>query len=225
MIYFTLVICVTMIYVVRHCETDGNAKKIFQGHTDLDINTLGEKQLLALKERFNNISLDAVYTSPLIRTKKTALAVKGNKDIPIITLNGLIELNGGVYEAKTFTEIGENYPDFKEIWSSRPWDFAPEKGEKMTDAYERIWKEINGIAKSNKDKTVAVVTHGGVIRCLLCKILKNDIKKLTEIPFGDNTAVSLLEFDNNMKPHIIYFNNSSHLTEELKNEDARVPSR
>ena len=44
MIYYSLVIYVTKIYVVRHCETDANAAKIFQGHTDNDINDLGAAQ-------------------------------------------------------------------------------------------------------------------------------------------------------------------------------------
>ncbi len=224
MIYFILVISVTKVYIVRHCETDGNAGKIFQGHTDLDINELGSKQLAALGERFKKICLDAVYASPLIRTQKTANAIVGNREIPVFCDTGLIELNGGVYEGKTYTEISEEYPEFKEIWSIRPWDFSPEKGEKMTDAYDRIWNEIIKIATENKNKTVAVTTHGGVIRCLLCRILENDIKKLPNIPFGDNTAVSLLEFDENLTPKLLFYNDSSHLTDELINKNASVPS-
>ncbi len=213
----------TKMYIVRHCETDGNARRIFQGHTNLDINELGGKQLEALGEKFENVHLDAIFSSPLIRTKRTANAISKNGNVPIFYRNDLIELNGGVYEAMTYKDIGERYPEFNDMWSKHPWDFAPENGEKMTDAYERIWSAIKSIAEDNKDKTVAAVTHGGVIRCLLCKLLKNDIKKLTEIPFGDNTAVSLLEFDNNIEPHLIYFNDSSHLTEDLKNANAVVP--
>ncbi len=223
MLYSNLVICVTRIYIVRHCETDANANKIFQGHTDLDINELGQKQLDALTERFKKTDIDIVFASPLLRTRKTAEAIVGTKNIPIIINNDLIELNGGAYEGKTYTQIGTEYPEFKEIWSLRPWDFAPDGGEKMTDGYNRIWECINKIAESNKGKTVAVATHGGVIRCLLCKVLKDNILKLCEIPFGDNTAVSLLEFNENMPPKLIYFNNSAHLTEKLKNINAKVP--
>jgi broad specificity phosphatase PhoE len=49
------VIYVTKVYVVRHCETDGNALKIFQGHTDNDINQMGAKQLVALGEKFKRL--------------------------------------------------------------------------------------------------------------------------------------------------------------------------
>lgn len=223
MIYFILVIFVTRLYIVRHCETDGNARQIFQGHINLDINELGKKQLSVLSQRFNEINLDKIYTSPLIRTHKTALAVKGERDIPIFEEKGLIELNGGVYEAKTYTQIGEEYPDFRDIWRNHPWDFNPQNGESMVLAYNRIWNTVQKLAKENNGKTIALSTHGGVIRCLLCKIIENDIKRLSTIPFGDNTAVTLLEFDEGFNPKLIYFNDSSHLTEDLKNKNAEVP--
>ena len=62
----------TSIYIVRHCEALGNVMRIFQGLTDLDISENGAKQLEYLKERFSGIQLDKVYSSPLIRTRKTA---------------------------------------------------------------------------------------------------------------------------------------------------------
>jgi broad specificity phosphatase PhoE len=50
----------TKIYFVRHCEAEGNVKRIFQGLTDLDISELGAKQLKLLEKRFENIPLDKI---------------------------------------------------------------------------------------------------------------------------------------------------------------------
>ncbi len=213
----------TRLFVVRHCETDGNVNRIYQGLIDLDINDLGKKQLQALKNRFQKIALDKVYTSPLLRAKKTAFAIKGAKEIPLLENSGLIELSGGVYEGLTYKQIGEKYPEFKEIWNNRPWDFNPENGESMKTAYNRIWSCVTEIAKENEGKTIAVVTHGAVLRCLNCKLLKNDIMSLNEVAFGENTSVSLLEFDNSFNCRLIYYNNAEHLTKELKNHKAKVP--
>ena len=223
MIYCILVVYVTKIYIVRHCETDANAAKIFQGHTNNDINELGAAQLEALRGYFKDIPLDAVYTSPLLRTLKTATAIVGNKGVPIIKTPDLIELNGGVYEGKTYMEINEENPGFLEMWGKRPWEFNPRNGESMVAAYERIYNCIKEIAKESQDKTVAVASHGGVIRCLLCKIMKDDIKKLPEVPFVDNTGVTLIEADGNMNFTIKVFNHNSHLGDNLKNENASVP--
>ena len=77
--------------------------------------------------------------------------------------------------------------------------------------------------KSHKGQNIAIVSHGGVLRCLLCKVLKNDITKLCELPFSENTAVSLLTFSDNMEFDVVYFNDSSHLSQELKNKNANIP--
>ena len=213
----------TKVYIVRHCETDGNALKIFQGHTDNDINEMGAKQLVALGERFKNIPLDKVYTSPLIRAHKTALAVSNARNTPLFIDQGLIEINGGVYEGKTFSELKNTYPDFAEMWESKTWEFAPENGETMPDAYDRIWNTVTKIVKENEGKTIAIVSHGFVIRSYFCRILYNDIKKFRELEYGFNTSVSLLEFEDENTPKITYLNDLSHLTDDLINKNARVP--
>ena len=82
----------TEIYMVRHCEAIGNVKRLFQGSSDFDISETGEKQLEYLKTRFKDIPIDKVYTSPLIRAKKTALAVIGDRDLKPIDEKGLIDL-------------------------------------------------------------------------------------------------------------------------------------
>ena len=213
----------TKVYIVRHCETDGNALRIFQGHTNNDINEMGAKQLVALEEKFKDIPLDKIYTSPLIRAHKTALAISGNLNTPLFIDDGLIEINGGVYEGKTFEELKNSYPDFAEMWESKTWEFAPEKGETMPEAYERIWNTVTEIVKENKDKTIAIVSHGFVIRSYFCRILYNNIKKFRELEYGFNTSVSLLEFEDETTPKIVYLNDLSHLTDDLINKNARVP--
>lgn len=215
----------TKIYIVRHCETEGNLKQIFQGHCDLPITELGYKQLEALKNRFSNIHIDSVYSSPLLRAKETGLHIIGDKNLPLQLDDGLIELNGGVIEGKLYENIYEEFPGFREMWVNHPEDFAPPKGEKMTDAYKRIWNTVLKIAKENKDKTIACATHGGVIRCLLCKLIKNDIKALSTIDFVGNTAVTLIEFDDEFNYNLKFGNDFSHLNAELINSKSQIPSK
>lgn len=205
----------TKVYIVRHCEAMGNVMRLFQGTTDTDITETGAKQLKHLKKRFADINIDKVYTSPLIRARKTALAVIGDRSLIPIPEKGLIELDGGIVEGKPFKETFEAIPDLADAWDNHPEDFAPEGGEKMRDAYERIWNTVKGIAAENSGKTVVCSTHGGVTRCLMCRLLTGDIKNLSTVPWSDNTAVALIEFDENLKPRLLYFNDVSHLPQEL----------
>lgn len=212
------------IYMVRHCEAMGNVKRLFQGTSDFDISETGAKQLEYLKNRFKDIPLDKVYTSPLIRARKTAFAVIGDRDLEPIDEKGLIELDGGIVEGKPFVETFNSIPGLADTWDNHPEDFAPEGGEKMRDAYERIWNTVKKIATENPGKTVACTTHGGVTRCLLCRLLKGDITKLSEMPWSENTAVTLIRFDDKLNPEVVFYNDTSHLPEELIPKRSRLSS-
>ena len=204
----------TKIYIVRHCEAEGNNKRIFQGSTNCDITELGKKQLELLEKRFKDIPLEKVYTSPLIRAKKTAQAVKGEHAVTVSEMPELTELDGGILEGKPFMPTIRSVPGLAEIWNDRPQDFAPEGGEPMREAYERIWKAITLIAEENEGKTVAVVSHGGVIRCLNCRLLYGSIDRLKDTSWSENTSVALVTFGSDgAKLH--YMNDHSHVPEEL----------
>ncbi len=189
--------------------------RIFQGSTDLDISPIGAKQLEYLKKRFENIHIDKIYSSPLIRAQKTAEAIKGEKDIEIVLLKELAELHGGVVEGRKFAEAFATIEGLADAWDNHPQDFAPPEGETMRHAYERIWDAIQYIVKNNKNKTIACSSHGGLTRCLTCRLMKNDINELKNIPWSDNTAVMLFEIDDNMNISLKYFNDVSHLPKEL----------
>lgn len=215
----------TYIYLVRHCEAMGNHKRLFQGSTDSDISEIGFKQLEYLKKRFKSIHLDAVFSSPLIRAQKTAEAVAYGKDLEIITRKNLAELHGGVVEGKPFVEAFNAIPGLADAWNNHPQDFAPQGGEAMRDAYVRIYDEVIALAHMNRDKTIVAATHGGVLRCLTCRILYNDITRLKDVPWHENTAVTLIKVDDNDNIGIEFFNDYSHVPQEYMPKRNRIVTK
>lgn len=215
----------TYIYLVRHCEAMGNHKRLFQGSTDSDVSEIGFKQLEYLKKRFKSIHLDAVFSSPLIRAQKTAEAVAYGKDLEIITRKNLSELHGGVVEGKPFVEAFNAIPGLADAWNNHPQDFAPQGGEAMRDAYVRIYDEVIALANMNRGKTIATATHGGVLRCLTCRILYNDITRLKDVPWHENTAVTLIKVDDNDNIGIEFFNDYSHVPQEYMPKRNRIVTK
>lgn len=205
----------TRIYLIRHAEAEGNVKRVFQGHIDADISPKGKKQLEKLAERFAHIHLDALYASPLRRAYKTAQAVDSVQNLPITTIKGLMEINGGCWEGQPFLELPERFPRDHETWVHRPWDFAPPDGEPMRQVYARMWEAISGIARKHPGKTVGVASHGCAIRNYLCRARGWSIERLNEVAWCDNTAVSIIEYHNNGQVQITMENDASHLDEEL----------
>ena len=214
----------TDIYIVRHCEAEGNNKRLFQGSTDCDITEMGEKQLELLKKRFSDIHLDIIYTSPLIRARKTALAIKGDREIPVVSDKGLTEIHGGVVEGKPFNEAFGNIPGLAEAWNNAPQDFAPEGGEPMRHAYERIWNAVLKVTRENRGKTVAVATHGGVTRCRNCRLVFGAIERLKDMTWCENTGVTLLRFSDDLTLEIVFMNDTTHLPDELLPKRNRMAS-
>ena len=205
------------IYLVRHCEAAGNLKKSFQGHTDCDISPDGAEQLNFLAKRFEDIHIDKAYSSPLIRAYKTAEAAVRGKNITVVKDDHFAEINAGVIDGMPFDEIFVKYPWFLDVWDNTPEDFAAEKGESMQDVFERMWQGIKNLCEdsANEGKTLLIASHGAAIRTVICRLMFDDIKKLSYTEWSGNTAVSLIVFDKS-GIHLEFANDDSHLPQHLK---------
>src|SRR3989338_5919677 len=93
------------IYLVRHGETEWNEKKIIQGHSDIPLNKKGELQAKELGQEFKGIHFDAVFSSNLIRAKRTAEIAVLEKKLAVVTTNALRERMFGRFEGKHISEL------------------------------------------------------------------------------------------------------------------------
>ena len=203
------------IYFVRHAEAMGNVLEFFQGRTDTEVSEKGQAQLECLAERFRDIPIEKIYSSPLKRAAATAEAVNRHHGLPIIFDEGLIEINGGVWEGKPWSEFPVLYPTEYELWRNKMEDFYIKDGEKMIEVFERMKNAVGNIAAQNQGRTIAVVSHGCALRNYLCYANGDGIECLKDVGWSDNTAVSLVEYDDGLVPKIIFKNDGTHLTGDL----------
>lgn len=204
----------TKLVIVRHAEAEGNQKGLFQGHTDADVSEKGHVQLDLLAIRCRNMERSVIYSSPLKRALLTAQAINQFRPVPIQIEPDLIEINGGVWENIPWKDLPKRFPEESHHWTVEPWAFAPPLGEPMTQVYDRVYNAVQRMAKKHKGETVFVVTHGCVIRNLICRLKYNDIKKLNEVYWCDNTALSVVEIDENGHWHLTVDGDNSHLDKE-----------
>ncbi len=207
---------VTTLYIVRHCQSMGNIEKRFQGRFDAAVSPDGEKQLDLLALRFRNVYLDAIYTSPLSRARKTAEAVNRFHHLPVQAMDGLLELDVGEMENLPLTEIGSKFPAVAEHWDKSPDLCEFPGGETMKQAYGRINAAVDQIISANPGKTVFVATHGGVIRNLYARVCFGKPEGIRESAVFGNTGVSILEADEAGRLFWKLVNDQSHLPEELR---------
>jgi probable phosphoglycerate mutase len=207
---------VTTVYLIRHCEAQGNTNGTFQGHTDCDVSGNGRVQLDLLSIRCRNLPLDAIYSSPLKRAYCTAEAVGRYHKLKIQTDPRLEEINGGDCEGTKWDDFSKNFPQQNQEWYQAPWKFAAPHGETMQQVYDRTWQAMEDIVDKNQGKTIAVVSHGFAIRNLLCHAMGKKLEQINEVDWCDNTAVSILKFTSpKALPKIVLLNDASHLTPEV----------
>lgn len=206
----------TQVYLIRHAEAEGNLNNTFQGRTDAPITERGRVQIALLGERFRKIKLDAVYASPLQRAKNTAMAVAATQNLPVIEREGLLEIDGGAFEGKCWSEIPLLYPEEHDIWANRPYEFQAIHGESMRTVYDRMKRAVAEIVRENAGGTVAVVSHGCAIRAYLCYAAGRPFSCVGEEGWAglENTSVALLEYDDEGTPRIVYRGDASHLSED-----------
>ncbi len=207
---------VTTVYLIRHAEAMGNIGGFFQGHTDCEVSPKGKMQLKLLSERFKDIKFDMIFSSPLKRTMETAEAVNLYHKLPINIEKGLIEINGGIFEGMDWGEIPLKYPEEFDLWQNHPEKFAVKDGDSMEDVYNRITLTVTRLAARNRFKTLALVSHGCAIKNFLCYANEIPLKKINSLEWSDNTAVTKIEFNENLKPTIIFQNDISHLSDDMQ---------
>lgn len=110
----------TRVILIRHCEAEGNVKRIFQGHTDAEVSENGLKQLDLLALRLRNTKIDVLYSSPLKRAFTTAQAVNRYHDLPILQDNDLMELNGGEWEGVPWQKCPTDTPKWQKSGGTAP---------------------------------------------------------------------------------------------------------
>lgn len=205
----------TRLILVRHAEAEGNINRHFHGWTNSDITKKGHVQAEKLAQRFENIHVDVIYSSSLNRTLQTASYISEVKGLPIIRTDKLKEINGGDWENQMWDVLPIKWPEEYNTWENRPHIHKMPNGESMEEFQQRLSKEIRYIADNNKGKTVCVVTHGTAIKALTCFFRGLSLENMIEIPWQDNTAITIVDYEEG-KYNVIVEGDVSHLDSEIR---------
>ena len=201
----------TTIYLIRHAEAEGNLYRIAQGQHDSNLTDRGWRQVRALERRFSGVPVDAVYASDLYRTRATATAIYRPKNLPLCRCPGLREICVGDWEGRTWGDIARRTPEAMADFGSRMDRWSIPGAETPAEVLARVSSAVEDIARANPGKTLALFSHGYAIRLLLANLQGISLRDTGEkSPTGDNTAVSLLEWDGEAL-RVVWQNDNRHL--------------
>lgn len=186
----------TEIFLIRHTQAQGNTYRAMQGHWDGGVTPAGRLQQQALRERFENIRLDRVYSSDLSRAVFTAEAAAIPNGLEIITDERLREINVGSWERCFFGNLFHDDPIQAEYFVRDCEKWHIEGAETYALVRERVYAGIEDIAKQNDGKRIAVVSHGVSIRCFASKVTGIPLTDTKRLPIFRNTSVSTFTYEN-----------------------------
>ena len=201
----------TTLIFVRHGETSWSRTKehTIRGRIDISLNENGKRQATAVGESLKNEKIYCVYSSPLERSFKTAEAIARHHGLPVTTHQDFIDLDFGDWQGKLHEDLERNYPGLYAQWINSPETVEFPHGETLGTVRERIETAISELVVKHRNETICIVSHGVVLRIVLCYLHNQSIDKYWNYHM-DNCAITIVEYDQD-KFHIKTENDISHL--------------
>lgn len=179
------------IYLIRHTTPDVEAG-ICYGQSDIGVDDDFQFTLEKIK---NQLSLDnnhIIFSSPLKRCSLLAKELANHNGVNYD--DRLMEMDFGKWELQRWSEIDE---EPMTQWGSNFVENRVPGGESFEIMNQRVmefWEEL--LKQENKD--ILIVTHSGVIRSILARLLEIPLKKafVLKIDYGRIIRIRMLNKEN-----------------------------
>ncbi len=146
------------LFVIRHGETEYNAKRIFTGWSDVPLTEKGRKDAESISEFLSRFNFDKVYSSDLRRAYETAKIALPDYEVEKCAL--VREFSVGSLENQPIDDSAEI------LAAIHAHDYTPFGGENIEMMSERLKKFLSLLENSDYNN-VAVFAHGGVLMTTL----------------------------------------------------------
>ena len=213
--------------LVRHGLSSFNKERRIQGRDDLsNLTDEGHDQARALGRSLKEVSIDAVYSSPLRRAASTTASLLEGRggEAPATTFeNGLLEVDLEPWSGLSIEELTERHPEAYSVWKRQPLDLELQRRDGSTykplvELQAQARQFIDDLIQRHpveSDSTVLVVAHNAILRCLMLALLGEPERGFRRLRV-DNTSLSIF----NLRPgvggegpqvQIECLNNTTHL--------------
>ena len=197
----------SVVYLVRHGETDWNRERRYQGNQDIPLNDRGIEQAARLRHRLDREPLDVIFVSPLQRARQTADILNADRRLPIEVLPLLRERSGGAWEGQLYSDLGAASLEDMQRREVRE-GIVPPGGEtlaQVADRAELAWAEV---LRQGAERTL-VVAHNGFLHALIGRLLGMPLANYWQIKI-DTCSLTIVEVRPD-GPEFLTINETAHL--------------
>ncbi|MBO5051034.1 MAG: histidine phosphatase family protein [Clostridia bacterium] len=201
----------TAFVIIRHGESEANLYRRHAGQQDVPLSPLGHAQAACMAEYVaKHFRIDAIYSSDLSRARDTARPLAERLGLPIRERSDLREISVGNWQGRPFDEVAAKEPALYASYHAAPGLFTFPGGESFAALAARGARAFAAMAAENEGKTVAVATHGGLIRTLCCTWQGWPLSRYGELAPFSNTSLTVIRYDGG-QVELLRVNDTAHL--------------
>jgi alpha-ribazole phosphatase len=203
--------------MVRHGQTAASRDNRFSGSADPPLTAAGEAMAQAFAHTYASMKWDAIYTSPMLRTRQTADPLCRLAGVQAIVEDGLKEVGYGDWEGLRQEDVKAQWPEAFEHWAHDVASRGTPGGETAFHVAARAMPVVEEIRSRYERGNVLIVSHKATLRIITCALLGLDVRLFRERIAHPVSAVTMFVVTSKTA-QLTILGDRSHLTEELKNQ-------
>ncbi len=161
------------LYFVRHGRTEWNAIARMQGQWNSNLDELGRSQADANGRWLAGLGIEALFASPLDRTRQTAEIINAYLGLPIGWDVRLMEWDCGDWSGHMYADIERSWDAEWRAWRADPFHYRPPGSENYPDMIARSRPFLEEL-HAHPAKAIAIVSHGMIGKAMLATVLGLD---------------------------------------------------
>lgn len=182
---------VTTVLLVRHGSNDLLGKGLAGRAPGLRLNATGRQEAQAVARAVAELPISAMYTSPRERARDTAAPLEERLNAKALECAALDEVDFGVWTGRSFESLRDD-PAWK-VWVERRSVAQAPGGETFVDVQRRIVSGIESLCKRHGEATIALFSHGDVIKAALAHVLQISLDHLERFEIAP-ASISVIAF-------------------------------
>jgi probable phosphoglycerate mutase len=159
----------TTFLLIRHGLTDAVGQLMTGHRAGVHLNAIGRDQAAGLPPRLGDIRLDAIYASPLERTRETAQSIADARGLRVQIEPRFMEVDYGDWSGRRFTDLADD--EHWQLYNRFRGVTRPPNGESLLDIQQRTLAALLDLRARHDGAIVAVVSHADTIRAMLLYFL------------------------------------------------------
>ena len=201
-----------LLYIVRHGETEENARGVLQGRTPGKLNSTGIEQARLTGLALRNKGITAIHSSNLDRALDSALIISDIIGAVLVPEKNLQERNLGILEGKTWEKYFEAQADS----GLSHTEYKPDGGESIIEMQKRLKPVLEEITGQRQRGDLLIVGHGGLNTVILDMLLPMPLGEIWD-KGQKNGCINSLNVLGPMEAELLTINDTAHLA-SLKDE-------